>query len=157
MASTGIRRKWQTKKDGAKRRGIAFLLSFDHYVELMRSAGITCDQIGNKKGQYGIARYNDEGDYVVGNCRFTTTTENHKEGMISKTIHGLSLGGGSHESVKGNKHYSSRGYVVTPWGTFETLRQAADHPSATCNYQNIHKKVKENISGFYYSSVDTPP
>lgn len=145
-----IRRKWQTKKDSAKRRGITFNLSLDDYKLLMSQAGVTLEMIGNKKGQYVIGRYNDEGNYSIGNCRFITTTENHKEGIISKPLHGLSLGGGSHESLKGCNHHFDRGLIVTPWGTFETLRQAADDPGADCNYQTIQKRIKNKKPGFYY-------
>lgn len=155
--SNKLRRKWRSKKYDAEKRGIGFFLTFEDYSSLLHSAGLSVEDIGATVGKYCLGRIGDEGDYTPTNCRFITVSENQREGVLSKREHGLSLGGGSHDSVKGNQHYSSRGYVVTPWGTFETIRQAAAHAAATCNHQNIHKKIKNNISGFYYSVVDNPP
>lgn len=155
---TGVTRlKYKNTKARAKKRGIAFHLSIVEYSQLLQEAGITAEDVGQGASDYCLGRYNDEGDYKIGNCRFITASQNHKEGMISKPIHCLSLGGGSHDSVKGNKHYSSRGYVVTPWGTFETLQQAADHPLATCNSKTVCKRIHRQESGYSYLSVDTPP
>ena len=117
----------------------------------MLAAGITVDQIGQRGDQYCLARYNDEGNYSIDNCRFITIAENNQEAGRTKRDHGLAMGGGSYDSVKGNAHYKSRGDVVTPWGTFETLREAADHPGATCNYQKISLKIRQGKPGYFYS------
>lgn len=145
------RRKWRQKRYTAELRGLQVLLTFDQYCELMQRAGITVDDIGQKADQYCLARYNDEGDYSIDNCRFITIAENNQEAARTKRDHALSMGGGSYESVKGNNHHKSRGYVVTPWGTFETLREAADHPGATCNYQKISQKIRQGKEGYFYS------
>lgn len=147
-----VRRKWQTKKDDAKKRGIPCSLTLEEYKKLMQDAGITLDQIGSKKGQFGLARFGDIGGYSLNNCRFITTSENQREASKTKPKNGLPLGGGSYESVKGCNHYKDRGLIVTPWGIFDTIRLAALAPGCTCSAATIHRRIKNNIPGFFYSS-----
>ncbi len=59
-------------------------LTFDEYKQLMEEAGITADDIGNKRGKYALARHNDLGHYEMGNCRFVTTYENAKENHVHR-------------------------------------------------------------------------
>lgn len=78
-------------------------------------------------------------------------SENYKEGMISKPLHNLSLGGGSYDSCKGTLHYKSKGLVNTPWGTFETIAKAASDPGCDCSKAAIPRRLSKNISGYFYS------
>ena len=55
------------------------LLSLSEVQSLLDAAGITIDDVGNKRGQYQLSRYNDIGHYSLGNCRFITMEENLKE------------------------------------------------------------------------------
>ena len=56
-----------------------FLLTEDDVQCLLDEAGITIRDIGRSNHQYALARYNDEGHYEVGNCRFITVFENREE------------------------------------------------------------------------------
>jgi hypothetical protein len=74
---------WQNKKAHAKMDGVLCLLSFQEYKNLLLEAGITPYQIGHKG--YHLSRYNDAGNYEVGNCRFITHVANMKEQKKSST------------------------------------------------------------------------
>lgn len=145
------RRKWRSKKQCAKRRGIDFNLTYEDYMLLLEKAGITYLDVGLGSDAYCLARYNDEGDYSVNNCRFITNRENNKEAETTKRLHGLPLGGGSYPSCKGSAHYKDRGLINTPWGVFETIRDAANHPSATCSAATVHRRIIKNVFGYFYS------
>lgn len=80
-----LREKYSRKKSNAKRKGIGFSLSFDEYVDLVRSAGLVASDIG-RVGGYDLARYGDEGPYAVGNCRFITHGENVRERKRSRRM-----------------------------------------------------------------------
>lgn len=46
---------------------------------LLEEAGIEYEQIGQRKGQYHLARYGDTGPYEIGNCRFILGADNIRE------------------------------------------------------------------------------
>ncbi len=72
--------KYLNKKVNAEKEGLHCLLTFDEFCELLRQAGLKSSDIGFKsEKKYVLARYNDKGDYVKGNCRFITQRENMKE------------------------------------------------------------------------------
>jgi hypothetical protein len=54
-------------------------LTVEQIEILLDLAGITIWDVGKKKGQYNLARYEDLGDYAWGNCRFVTKEENLNE------------------------------------------------------------------------------
>jgi len=58
-----------------------FDLTFEEYCQLVKEAGIKSSQLGIHG--YVLARYNDEGRYAVGNCRFITQLDNLKERKVS--------------------------------------------------------------------------
>jgi hypothetical protein len=74
--------KYKNKKDHA---GASLQLSFEEYKHLMVIAGITAIQIGSKSGMFQLARYNDSGNYISGNCRFITQANNLKEMLCRRT------------------------------------------------------------------------
>jgi len=76
-----LRTKYCQKRCNAGKEKIPFLLSFEEYCQLLDETGITADDIGIAK--YHLARYNDEGSYEYGNCRFIHYLENVKEKKIS--------------------------------------------------------------------------
>jgi hypothetical protein len=76
-------RKCQKKLAASIRRNIGYYLTYDDVYNMLKDAGLKSSNWGCKKGQYVIGRYNDTGDYKVGNCRFITTEENSKERKIS--------------------------------------------------------------------------
>lgn len=46
---------------------------------LVREANLKSSDLGFSGNGYVLARFNDEGDYVYGNCRFITQKENSEE------------------------------------------------------------------------------
>ena len=78
-------KKYTNKRTNAKKEGLECNLTYDDYCYLVRSAKITSSQIGfNTKDKFVLARYNDCGNYQLGNCRFITQKENACEKKISK-------------------------------------------------------------------------
>ena len=72
--------KYTQKKANSKSQNIPFFLNFFEYIKLVKQAGIKSpNQIGLKRDQFQLARYNDIGPYSLGNCRFITQLENQKE------------------------------------------------------------------------------
>lgn len=146
------RKKFTNKRATAKIRGIEFSLSYVEYKSLLVEAGINPSMIGQRSDDYCLGRVNDEGGYEYGNCRFITIKENTLEGRVSKPLHGLSLGGGSRESLTGLNHWNNKGNVSTPWGEFSTLKSAADHPSALVSRSQIGKLIAKGAKGYKYIS-----
>lgn len=72
-----LNNKYRHKKWNAKRNGRRCLLSYGEYVLLVRDAGIKSSDIG--PGRYHLARYGDQGNYEIGNCRFIPHHENAAE------------------------------------------------------------------------------
>lgn len=54
-------------------------ITFREYLDLMRDSGLTPAMVGKRKGQFHLARYNDEGAYELGNCRFVDQLVNQLE------------------------------------------------------------------------------
>jgi len=63
-----MRDEWQHQKDNAKRRGIAFLLTFDQWRDWWLETGHYPER-GRGKGKYVMARVNDAGPYELGNIK----------------------------------------------------------------------------------------
>lgn len=63
----------------AKKRQPFSTITFLQYVDLVKNSGLRPDNIGLKKGQYHLARYNDTGSYDLNNCRFIPQEQNQKE------------------------------------------------------------------------------
>lgn len=71
--------KWRNKCVNAKAEGLKCKLTFEEYCQLVDQAGLVSSQLGFTGQGYVLARYNDEGDYEMGNCRFITQKENSDE------------------------------------------------------------------------------
>ena len=74
--------KYTNKKWNAYKENIEFNLTLDQYISLMKKANITIKDIA--PNGYHLSRYNDNGAYEIGNCRFITYLENAKEKTISE-------------------------------------------------------------------------
>jgi hypothetical protein len=72
------KRRYAVQKGDAKRRGIAFLLTFEEWLGIWQESG-HINESGSFAGQYCMARYGDKGPYAVGNIRICTIEENHRE------------------------------------------------------------------------------
>lgn len=73
--------KISRKYANAKREGHQFLLTKEQIEWLLAEAGIEPEDWSFYG--YHLARYNDSGDYVLGNCRFIPASDNFKEKKIS--------------------------------------------------------------------------
>ena len=77
--------KFKNKQINAKKEGLNCFLTYPDFCNLVRLANIKSSQIGFKsKEKYVLARYNDCGDYQLGNCRFITQKENAQEKKVSE-------------------------------------------------------------------------
>lgn len=146
-----LKQAYDRKRHNAKRRGIDFNLSFDEYSTLLSRAGITVDQIGQKHDQYCLGRFGDVGDYSLHNCRFITVAENNREAARTKPLNGFSSGGGYQAANSGILNHNSKGKVITPWGTFDSLREAERAPGALCKSNAISKRIMRGETGYKYS------
>lgn len=72
------RRRYAVQKGDAKRRRIAFLLTFDEWLKIWTESG-HLGESGSFAGQYCMARRGDRGAYEIGNVRICTVEENHRE------------------------------------------------------------------------------
>jgi len=66
--------KWLNKIRSAYKAGHFFDLSIDEYKRLLCEAGIKAEDVG--PSGYHLARWNDEGGYTPGNCRFIWYLDN---------------------------------------------------------------------------------
>lgn len=81
---TGWRVKWKGLKQNASKRDADFTLTFEDYITIAVESGLThFDEIGSRKGKYGMARLGDIGPYSYGNCRFLTTEDNISERTVN--------------------------------------------------------------------------
>jgi hypothetical protein len=76
-----LTRKFLAKKYNARSRHIDFTLTFTQFCILLRQAKIKSSDLGRSK--YHLARKNDTGGYVYGNCSFKPYIENLLEKRIS--------------------------------------------------------------------------
>jgi hypothetical protein len=73
-------RKWRSLISGANKKACKCLLSFEEYIKLAYEAGVKQpSEIGKSIGSYQMGRLGDQGDYVVGNCRFIKMSQNLAE------------------------------------------------------------------------------
>ena len=79
-----LKSKIQFKKWNATKEGILFLLTEKEVQDLLIEAGITWEQWSFKG--YHLSRYNDSGNYELGNCRFLFWLENWREKKISEKM-----------------------------------------------------------------------
>lgn len=77
-------KKYRSQRDHAVQRGVNRELTFQDYLTLANEAGLKSpDQIGKSSEQYHLSRLGDQGDYIVGNCRFITASQNHVEAFAN--------------------------------------------------------------------------
>lgn len=145
---SATRTKWRAKKYHAAEHGIDFNLSFEDYASLLVEAGITEADVGRGAEKYCLGRYGDEGPYELGNCRFITNRENGIEGTDTRKRRGDGMPGG--ENFVGENHWNHQGFVVTPWGEFESLRKAAKAVGSLWGHNKIKNLIHEGAEGYCY-------
>lgn len=78
----GLSTKIALKRFNAEKEGIEFVLTKEQILSLLATAGIT-PKDWNLRG-YHLSRYNDQGNYEIGNCRFILASQNYREKKISQ-------------------------------------------------------------------------
>lgn len=73
-------KNYSNLKSRAKRYGRECHLTFEEYTQLAVDAELThASQVGIDPDSYQLGRVQDEGHYIIGNCRFITKTRNLEE------------------------------------------------------------------------------
>jgi len=81
----GMMHKYHTHKQGAKRRSISFEFTFEQWLYVWEESG-HLDEMGTHRGQYCMARHNDEGVYAVNNVTIKLSTDNVSEGHTFRKL-----------------------------------------------------------------------
>jgi hypothetical protein len=105
-------------------------MSFEEWLDLWEQSG-KWHLRGNRKGCYCECRTNDLGDYEVGNVRIDTVSNNSKERNTHSNIHSEETKqkireARSKQVITYEHHNRHRKRLVTPKGTFNSIREAAD-------------------------------
>lgn len=74
-----LMQKWRNKCVNALQENIHCFLTFEEFCQLVDNAGLVSSQLGYTGQGYVLARFNDQGDYTVNNCRFILQSENSSE------------------------------------------------------------------------------
>lgn len=77
------RLQYSWHKYDAIARGIPFAFSYEEWLKVWIDSGHLHER-GHKRGQYCMARFNDQGPYAVWNVKIVTCTENISEGQLGK-------------------------------------------------------------------------
>jgi len=77
--------RYSIQKRSAKKRGIAWELSFEEWWKLWEESGHWDDR-GTGTSKYCICRLNDYGPYKIGNIRIDTNSTNGKESYMINGI-----------------------------------------------------------------------
>src|SRR6516162_11761456 len=72
------RSKYLVHKAGAKRRGIAFELTFEGWLKIWENSG-HFNERGRNAAEYHMARHNDSGPYAANNVKIITASQNSAE------------------------------------------------------------------------------
>ena len=73
------RYKWKAKISNAPKKGNVCLLTFEEYVTIAKESGvINPNEISTSIDSYHLSRFNDIGNYEVGNCRFIKHYDNYE-------------------------------------------------------------------------------
>lgn len=76
---------YRKHKNGANRRGIDFLFTFEEWFKIWMDSGHWHER-GRKKGQYVMARFGDKGPYAIGNVKIILHEENASEGTTGRKL-----------------------------------------------------------------------
>ena len=95
--------KFKTHRRDAGNRGIPFLFTFEEWITFWLDSGLWL-QRGNRKGQYCMSRFNDEGPYAIHNIEIKTHSENIKEARAKEFKEGRQARLGKTAWNKGGCH-----------------------------------------------------
>lgn len=127
-------RKYYNKKINALKENIGFYLTFDEYRQLMIESGFKSSDLGFTGNNIVLARYGDNGDYTIDNCRFITQFENIQEKKITEKSRIAS----ANNMIKLNK--ARKGKKMSP----EQLKKyhESDYYKRRQEQKRIHEKEK---------------
>lgn len=78
--ASGVLQGFVQQRNNARMRGIAWELSFPHWLEVWERSG-KLEQRGRGKGRYVMSRIKDDGGYVFGNVHIQLSTKNNSDGI----------------------------------------------------------------------------
>ena len=135
-----LRSKIAMKRTNAAKEGIGFYLTESDILDMLEKAGIAIKDWSYQG--YHLARFNDKGDYEVGNCRFIPRLENVKEKKVSERVREAS-----------SKTITAYNYSLTPEQRQEKARRSglsrrgkprsASHPGNTISLENHREKFEK--------------
>lgn len=135
------KRKFQSAKFGAKKRGIPFLLTFEQWYNWWLSQGIDKNQPvigGLKRSQLNelcMCRFGDQGPYTLNNIYCSTRSQN------SKDAH-------THPSYVKKILNARQKPIQTPLGRFDSLTQAGK--AYGLDKTTIGHRLKKYPKQYYY-------
>lgn len=74
----GLRKDFNSQRYAARRRGIAWELTFDDWLDVWINSGRLAEK-GRRKGQYVMSRRGDAGPYAIGNVFIQLCEHNSQE------------------------------------------------------------------------------
>ena len=163
--------RYNQHKGTAIKRGIEWLFTFDTWLATWKASG-HYDEMGNRKGQYCMARTNDEGPYSPDNVRVTTTEDNHREAVLSTRKHtSIENQPNKYSFRKGHKpwnagkeynatpsmkkhldriHQAACKAVITPQGKYDSIKDAAI--AHNLHHETARRWAKTNRNGWSLST-----
>lgn len=107
-----LKQKFYNKRVNAAKENIEFNLTLDEFRTLVEEAGLIPSQLGYSGDNYVLARYNDQGDYSLHNCRFITQLENAHEKVLSEATrqHSRDVVKTVNEKIKNDPVYRAQHY-----------------------------------------------
>lgn len=123
------KRKYNVHKQGAKRRNVGFLLTFDEWWNIWQQSG-HWEERGNKKGCYCMSRYGDIGPYAIGNVFIQTCSQNVADSLNT-------------EINRKKRYEASKGTRVGEKNTFfgkKHTQETKDKMSESHRIQHLKKK-----------------
>lgn len=81
-AGLKLRPRFVQQKADARRRGIAFVLTFAEWLNVWAISGHLPER-GRGRGKYCMARFQDKGPYAIGNVKIILNEENSSEKICS--------------------------------------------------------------------------
>jgi hypothetical protein len=150
---SGYRAKYSSNRNEAKRRGIAFKLSFEEWLDLWKDH---IHERGPKRGQYVLCRKNDQGCYEVGNCYVARAQHNNSVRGYMDTRTNCSAYGNHIDQVRAAaKHWNPenpRADVDISAITERFIRRYRDNTPLARKL--VAQGVKESLSPRYYSDQE---
>jgi hypothetical protein len=77
------KQKYYLHKSNAKKRGLKMLMTFEEWFDIWQKSG-KWEQRGHSAGQYCMSRFNDLGDYAVGNVFIQLHSSNMSQAKKDK-------------------------------------------------------------------------